>query len=608
MTAYNNTNKQTMIGKSALLDEQEVEEIRLTLHQEGQELFSRSLRGGMLGVFLEEAYPFYFVSKQLLEEYKMSYGEFLHCFDHGFFSTIHESERASYQRDFLLAMQELRIFDRISKAQEHGHIHYIRDIAKKVILENGREIAFLLRSDVSELFEQQQQLKQKANSYEQRTQLLEEVTVSIPCAVCRVDVKEHFIITFGNDEFYKLSLYTEQQMKEERQNQIDTIIYEQDLADVRALILNTIQHKEREIQLENRIVRRDGTVIWLLVKGYFSYHKQDPELVCSFMDITNRKRMEEEAKISRERFRIALAVTDSTIFEYDIETKVMVHGDRSAVTYGLQHITENVPESLLEMGTVHPDDAAAFLTMYHQIQQGAKQASCLVKCNMMGTGYVWRKIAMTNIFDENGKAVQAIGVLEDVDEQVKREEALRFQTERDALTGLYNRRFMVERMQQHLNQKENSCLKAIMIIDIDDFKTVNDTKGHMFGDFVLTESSKRITERFQKDVYIGRIGGDEFFAFFTYLPSADDAQAYAKQLVNTFHEAFCYRGVELQVTCSVGYALFPEDGASFEVLYQNADLALYEAKRSGKNKGIGFDRSMEMPEGYIPYKDTKIEH
>ena len=575
-------------GVHVILDDMEVERIRAELHDEALSLFGCSLRGGIFGVCLSEGYPFYFLTKQLLAEYHMSIAEFLNVYPNGLLSTVHEKDQEMYLYELQQSLSQGVLFDRIFRIQHSSHMSYMRDIAKQVTLHDGMQMILVLRCNVSEVFEEQLKLEHEAMVYAQQNKQLEELTVKIPCAVCMLSINDHFNLHFANDEFYHLLKYKEAQLREEKKNFIDALIYEQDMVWLKEKINQSILNKDKEIQLENRIVCRDGSVIWLLVKGYFSYHKSTPEMICSFMDITKRKKTEEDAKISEERFRIALSVTDSTIFEYDVKNRIMIHGDRSAITYGLQHITENVPESLLEMGTVHPDSADDFLNMYHKIQAGSKTASCLVRARMVEDGYVWRKIIMTNIFDEEGNPVQAIGVLEDVDEQVKREERLLYQTERDSLTGLYNRRFMVSNIERELSNKSNPCLRAIMIIDIDDFKTVNDTKGHLFGDFVLTESAKRICRPFLKDVYIGRIGGDEFIAYFQRLDNMAQAKEYATLLVHSFQDIFIDRGNQIQITCSVGYALFPTDGEDFETLYQNADAALYTAKKSGKNMVVGY--------------------
>ena len=576
-------------GKHVIVDDEEVDKIRRYLHDDAQELFACSLKGGIFGVYLDKGFPFYFISKQMLLQYQCTLDSFLKEYPDGFISTIWQEERELYEHDLLQTIENHELFDRVCKTYHNDKIQYMRDIAKLATLEDGTKIILILRSNVTDVFEQQLKLEQDALFYAEQNKKMEELTAKIPCAVCMLIIGEHFSLHFANDEFYYLLKYTEQQLREEKHDYIDELIYDQDIDWLREKINQAINNKDKEIKLENRIVCRDGTVIWLLVKGYFTYHKDSAEMICSFMDITKRKKTEEDVKISEERFRVALAITDSTIFEYDISTKTMIHGDRSAVAYGIQHFTENVPESLLESGVVHPKSADEFLRMYREICEGATTASCLVRTRLVENGsFVWRKIVMTNIFDDEGRPVQAVGVLEDVDEQVKREERLIYETERDALTGLYNRRFMVSSIDKELQRDDNNGLKAILIIDIDDFKKVNDTKGHLFGDYVLTETAKRISIQYSKEAYVGRIGGDEFIAYYLHAENIEQIQAYAQHIVESFNEEYKSHGNQIKITCSVGYAVYPNDGDNFEKLYQNADTALYVAKQSGKNKVVGY--------------------
>ena len=156
---------------------------------------------------------------------------------------------------------------------------------------------------------------------------------------------------------------------------------------------------------------------WALVEGNFLCVDGLDIADCIVVDITDRKEIEEELRINEERFRLALAQTDNTIFDYNIETRVMIHAYRSAEMYGIPNHMENVPDSLVENRTIHPDTVEPFLEMYRKIREGAHSASCVVRTRLVKGRYLWRKITLTNIYDDEGKAVRAIGILEDVEEQ-----------------------------------------------------------------------------------------------------------------------------------------------------------------------------------------------
>lgn len=575
-------------------EDRTLEAFRTSVQGEAQELFAHALRGGILGFYYRDDLPLYFVSDELLRELQITYAQFSEQFNGKFIEMIHPEDRNRYTETMIKSLEKEQIYEIVCRIKTGEQVCYMRDIGKKVRLENGTEIVLISRSNVTDILEYQQELQLKAISYMEINQVLKRVTDNIPGGVCTVALDSHYTLIYGNKEFYKLLGYSREQFEKEKNNYLSDIIYHRDLEFVKNTLRSAAQKKEKETEFEHRMVQRDGTILWFFVKGNLSYRKNIPELSCFVMEITVRKKIEEEAKINEERFRIALAQTDNTIFDYDIKSRVMIHGDRSAESYGLKQRTENVPESLLEMGVVHPDSSEAFLEMYQQICSGEKSASCLVKTRLKDGMFVWRKIIMTTIFDENQNPVNAVGILEDVDEQVRREEDLRHQMQRDTLTGLYNRGYMVSRIREGLENRKDGIVQAMIIIDIDDFKRVNDQYGHVFGDYVLSESGKRISSCFRKDEIIGRIGGDEFITFIDNLQSESAAVVCAQRIVKEFDDDFTDRGMALKVSCSVGLATCPKDGETFEVLYQNADIALYQAKKTGKNKASRYESSMEM--------------
>lgn len=125
----------------------------------------------------------------------------------------------------------------------------------------------------------------------------------------------------------------------------------------------------------------------------------------------------------------------------------------------------------------------------------------------------------------------------------------------------------------------------------DNFKTINDTQGHLFGDTVLTEMTAGVKRLFRSDDLIGRIGGDEFVVFLKNIPSSDFAQRKAEQVLHLFDTAFAFGKNNFQISCSIGIAMAPAFGTDFTTLYHNADIALYSAKKQGKNRAVLFDDS-----------------
>lgn len=581
--ALNHNVKKTTISQ---YPNQTLDHLRHTVKHDASALISRALRGGTIGIVPDEKFSIHFVSDELLDELGFTYAQCMDVFHSSSLEMIHDDDREDYTAELQLCLKSGAILDRIVRIQKSDSSYmWARDIGQLTQVEDcPADLFLILRTNVTSLLSSHQQLLHKIYLYESRLARLEALTANIPGGVCEVYLDEHYTLEYASAGFYNLWGYTEHQLAVERQNQLRGLIYENDRDSVQEVIVTAYAQKKEEFEFEHRIVRRDGSMIWVLARGSFTTMEDRLLFSCAVININNRKQIEETARISEQRFRIALAQTENTIFEYDIAARVMIHSDRAADYYGIRQRTENVPESLVEDGVIHPDSAEVFLDMYSRICSGTPTASCIIRARLIRGGYVWRRITMTTIFNESGTAVQAVGFLEDIDEQVRREEDLRNQSERDDLTGVYKRGALIRKINQELNSESQCSLGALFVIDVDNFKNVNDQFGHMFGDFVLSESARRMLQVFPEQAVIGRLGGDEFMIYVPANPSHAAILSYAAQLLQAFHQKFCNGSHTAHITCSIGFAEYPNDGVRFEELYQKADTALYDSKNLGKDQ------------------------
>lgn len=166
--------------------------------------------------------------------------------------------------------------------------------------------------------------------------------------------------------------------------------------------------------------------------------------------------------------------------------------------------------------------------------------------------------------------------------------------ERDTLTKLYNKGTTESIIEKHLSRCPENSLCALLIIDIDDFKNVNDTRGHLFGDAFLMEIAGKIQTLFRSGDVVGRIGGDEFIAFIRDIPDIQVATQKAQQVIENFHSLDVFNEDDAETSCSIGIACYPDHARDFHELYKRADYALYQAKRQGKNQYVIFDRELEV--------------
>ncbi len=181
----------------------------------------------------------------------------------------------------------------------------------------------------------------------------------------------------------------------------------------------------------------------------------------------------------------------------------------------------------------------------------------------------------------HGYKVRADMLLETIDRQKLELVETQNRAERDSLVNAYNKNATHEKISESLKDIKSG---AFFIIDIDDFKGINDTKGHPFGDKVLIYLFKRISHMVRARDIVGRVGGDEAIVFLQNAPSVEIVRSKAETLCNDVNVPFCDdNGTRVNVSISVGIALYPEHGDTFEELYKNADTALYQSKKKGKN-------------------------
>jgi len=202
-------------------------------------------------------------------------------------------------------------------------------------------------------------------------------------------------------------------------------------------------------------------------------------------------------------------------------------------------------------------------------------------------------INISTIHDDAGQITHYLGVLTDITERKEAQAYIDFLSHHDALTGLPNRLLLKDRLGQAIAYADRHGGKvALLLLDIDNFKTVNDTLGHGMGDELLQAVATRLRQGLGKSATVSRQGGDEFLIV---LPDAPDSPAIGRAMdgiLERLHAPFSLRGQEMAVSASIGAAIYPDDGADFEALFSKADMAMYTAKEAGRNTGAFFDARM----------------
>lgn len=196
----------------------------------------------------------------------------------------------------------------------------------------------------------------------------------------------------------------------------------------------------------------------------------------------------------------------------------------------------------------------------------------------------WEDASISPMKNEEGAITHFVGVKEDITERKRAEETMRQLAYHDPLTGLPNRLLFKDRLTIALAQANRNRQKlAVMVLDLDHFKDVNDTVGHSVGDQLLQAVGKRLTGLLRKNDTVARMGGDEFLLLLTEMKKLEDASTIAERVMGTMRKPYVINGYKLRITASIGVAAYPHDGQDDDSLMNHADNAMYWAKKDGRN-------------------------
>jgi diguanylate cyclase (GGDEF)-like protein/PAS domain S-box-containing protein len=202
-------------------------------------------------------------------------------------------------------------------------------------------------------------------------------------------------------------------------------------------------------------------------------------------------------------------------------------------------------------------------------------------------------LSVSLIKDASGHIAGASAIARDITQRKAAEKQVQFLAYYDALTGLPNRTLLQDRLTKALaSARRRKDKVALLFLDLDRFKDINDSLGHSVGDLVLKEVAERLEKWAREQDTVARVGGDEFLIVLTALKEAADAAVAAERLMNTMTAEFVVQGHSLGISCSVGISIFPEHGADCETLIKDADAAMYYAKESGRNNFRFFTKDM----------------
>ena len=312
------------------------------------------------------------------------------------------------------------------------------------------------------------------------------------------------------------------------------------------------------------------------------------------------KIINQSEKVAKENMRYVTTTKSlkTLVYEYDFASRVIEFSGDTSFLFGgkmrqLSLENFNIVEKL-----IHESDRNLLSHLRDFVASGETSYRSELRL-LIGGEYVWYQFSGTLIKDkESGAPVKMIGNLVNVNAQVVREQEFKEMAETDLLSGLLNKVSLEKRITEWTAAADGS-VGAFYILDLDNFKQVNDKIGHSAGDRAICDAANKLNLVFSERDFIARIGGDEFCVFLT-LPSTlpenkiqEIIAEKARVLNSILHETYCSGDVTVSVMASIGISLFPAQAKTYKDLFERADAALYHVKKQGKNSFAMYDESMK---------------
>ncbi|GAB3266179.1 PAS domain S-box protein [Chitinimonas naiadis] len=367
---------------------------------------------------------------------------------------------------------------------------------------------------------------------------------------------------------------------------VEAVTAPEDLALLRENHRRRLAGELDSVRYTYRAMKRDGSYLWTEAHGRMFEYQGRPAVIGIALDVSQRIEAELQSRLAERVFESA---TEGILITDADSRIVAVNPAFTRITgYSAQQAIGKVSRMLMRQ-----DARAEFNRemLDHLARDGHWQGEMRDR-RLNGEWYpVWMSISAVR--DDSDRISSYVGVFTDYTSRKEAENRLHYLANHDGLTGLLNRSGLMSQLEHEINRaKAHRQSLAVLFLDLDRFKAINDTLGHGTGDRLLVAATERLRNQVKETDLVGRLGGDEFTIVLENLSAPEVAADVASRIVNAMAQHFVIDGHEMFVTASVGVAVYPHDGIDATALLKNADVAMYRAKERGKNTYQFFAKEM----------------
>lgn len=407
--------------------------------------------------------------------------------------------------------------------------------------------------------------------------------------VCHND--EYFTLVRLGKHIPLLAGYTPAELEENFQNQALQLVLPEDRREVRRTLQEQLL-KSTAAEAEFRIRHKNGSIRWALDRVRLNLGPDGKEyLNCFLTDITHTKKAYDALQDKLDRYEIILAQTENVLFEWDLQNNSYIFSDTWEKVFGFPLEKNTEGRYPFDYSVFHPDDLPLMIDRIHALKNGSTYEMVEVRMVNSRGRYLWCRFRASAIRDDSGELQKVVGILINIDAEKQAEQLLQDRAERDSLTKLLNKNAARKQAEEYLARFPEGTNCAMLVIDLDNFKQVNDRYGHLFGDAVLTRTAREISKFFRNQDIVARIGGDEFMVLMRGVSERALLENRCQRLLQSLQSIFHGQKQKLPLSCSIGISVSPDDGISYYDLFNHADQALYLAKAKGKNTYVFYEKS-----------------
>ncbi len=398
-----------------------------------------------------------------------------------------------------------------------------------------------------------------------------------------------------SDSFVALLGYTKEEFNETFANKFVLMVYGED----RQLIVEQRQNQHvglPAVMLQYRVETKAGHAMWLADWAQVEQPSSGPAMVKSVViDVSAPRSIAEEVRASEERYRFVEIQAKTVVFEWDLRTGTFYRSPNWKDVFGYEPV-DNSADHIFAMERVHPDDRDTVAGLFEACRTGHKKGSAQIRFRNGAEAYLWVQIQFSALPLASGAATERIlGRMTDIDEQWNMQDKLKMQALTDPLTSLFHKGAVKDSIDSFLRCDGLQGIHALAIIDIDHFKDFNDTFGHSRGDVVLIQFVTTLRKLLaDTDHVVGRVGGDELLVLLKDVGTVERTADLARRLTVGLHRTITVdHGIERELSASLGIAVYPQDGTTYDVLFEAADKALYHVKKHGRNNFHLYDSAID---------------